>query len=390
MFLKSFGVLCAIAVASVTLFVDGGSGFAASVTQGRYVGYDPGQHYNLWTYDVVYRRAGADSWLVRIYEPQGTGPFPLLLDVHGGVWGQLDRTLNAMIDQALAASGVVVAAIDFRQAPRDPYPASVADVNYATRWLKVHARDFNADPQTIGGLGMSSGGHLVMLSAMRPRDPRYAALPLTAPARIDATLGYVIALYPILDPYARYLFAQQTGRDDLIKGHNAYFQTPEAMREGNPTLILSRGERVEHPPTLLLQGTADRNVTVEMQERFAAAYHATSGTLEMVAFPNTPHGFTLSPGPDTDRAIVLMKAFIARQLGRVARQTPAHGKLGSSRMTGPRMPRFGSFLDTGTTFLDLGSLRPGMMPTLSCGTMPVPSRAPVSDRCAKAPPPSRA
>ncbi|TMI81989.1 MAG: alpha/beta hydrolase [Bacillati bacterium ANGP1] len=211
------------------------------------------QNYNLWIYDVQYRRAGADSWLVRIYEPQGTGPFPLLLDVHGGVWGKLDRALNEVIDQALAAGGIVVAAIDFRQAPRDPYPASVADINYATRWLKVHARDFNADPQTIGGLGMSSGGHLVMLSAMRPRDPRYVALPLTAASRVDATLGYVIALYPILDPYARYLFAQQTGRDDLIKGHNAYFQTPQAMQEGNPTLILSRGEKVEHPPTLVLR-----------------------------------------------------------------------------------------------------------------------------------------
>src|SRR5437899_708933 len=106
------------------------------------------QNYKLWIYDIEYRHAGDESWLVRIYEPQGVGPFPLLLDVHGGVWSQFDRTLNALIDQSLAASGMVVAAIDFRQAPRDPYPASVADVNYATRWLKVHARDFKADPGT--------------------------------------------------------------------------------------------------------------------------------------------------------------------------------------------------------------------------------------------------
>src|SRR2546422_4311046 len=135
------------------------------------------QNYNLWIYDVQYRRAGADSWLVRIYEPQGTGPFPLLLDVHGGVWGKLDRTLNEVIDHALAASGMVVAAIDFRQAPLDPYPASVADINYATRWLKVHGRDFNADPQTIGGPGKSSRGHLVTPSAMGPQGPPSRGLP---------------------------------------------------------------------------------------------------------------------------------------------------------------------------------------------------------------------
>ena len=308
---------CAMAVSCVTLLAGWSPGFAIAVAQGPIRGYNPAQNYNLWIYDVEYRRAGDESWQMRIYEPQDTGPFPLLLDVHGGVWSQLDRTLNALIDQGLAASGMVVAAIDFRQAPRYPYPASVADVNYATRWLKVHARDFHADPETIGGLGMSSGGHLVMLSAMRPRDSRYAALPLTAPPRVDAALGYVIALYPILDPYARYLFAQQTGRTDLVKLHDAYFHSPQVMQEGNPQLILSRGERAEHPATLILQGTADLNVTLEMQERFAAAYRAAGGSVELATFPNIPHGFTLKPGPATDRAIGLMKAFIAHQLGNV-------------------------------------------------------------------------
>jgi acetyl esterase/lipase len=324
-FLQSLGVAAVSSVDSLA----GGPRFETSAAHGRTVGYDPERNYNLWIYDVQYRRAGDESWLVRVYEPQGTGPFPLLLDVHGGVWTELDRHLNALTDQALAASGMVVAAIDFRQAPRDPYPASVADVNYATRWLKVHAQDFKADPRTIGGLGMSSGGHLVMLSAMRPRDARYAALPLTAPSHVDATLGYIIALYPILDPYARYLFAQQTGRADLVKQHDGYFRTLQAMQEGNPTLILSRGEKVAHPPTLLLQGTADRNVLPEMQERFAAAYRAAGGSIELVTFPDTAHGFTLRAGPATDRAIALMKAFIARQLGRI----------GGSRPTRAAVPR---------------------------------------------------
>jgi len=315
LFLKSLGAAgCSIVVPSVNLLTSQRPLFATSTMQGQIPGYDPAAKYGLWTYDIAYRRSGDESWLVRIYEPQGTGPFPLLLDVHGGVWSGNDRTLDALIDQALAASGIVVAAIDFRQAPRDPYPASVADVNYATRWLKVNARVFHADPATIGGLGMSSGGHLVMLSAMRPHDTRYVALPLTAQPQIDATLRYIIGLYPIFDPYARYLFAQQTGRDDLIKATDAYFGGINAMQEGNPKLALSRGERVERPPTLILQGTADRNVTPEMQERFAAAYRATGGSVELEIFPNIPHAFTLTAGPATDRALALMKAFISQQL----------------------------------------------------------------------------
>lgn len=154
---------------------------------------------------------------------------------------------------------------------------------------------------------MSSGGHLVMLSAMRPHDPRYAALPLIASPPVDATLRYVIGLYPILDPYARYVFAQQTHRADLIKAHDAYFHTTQAMQEGNPTLILSRGERVEHPPALILQGTADTNVTPEMQEHFVTAYRAAGGSVDLEIFPGVSHGFTVQSGPATDRALALIE-----------------------------------------------------------------------------------
>src|SRR4051794_32747907 len=144
----------------------------------RFPTYDPAGRYEITTTDVEYRHDGEQSWLVRIYQPRGTGPFPALLDVHGGAWSMSDRHGNAHMDEALAASGLVVAAIDFRLAPQHAYPASLEDVNYGTRWLKAHAREFGADPRHLGGLGTSSGGHQVMLSAMRPRDPRYAALPL--------------------------------------------------------------------------------------------------------------------------------------------------------------------------------------------------------------------
>jgi acetyl esterase/lipase len=119
--------------------------------------YNPTQTFEVGTYDVDYRKDAKRSWAVRIYQPRGSGPFPALLDVHGGAWNRGQRTNNQDMDQVLAASGIVVAAVDFRLAPDDPYPAQVQDVNYATRWLKAHAKDFSADPNSIGGLGASSG-----------------------------------------------------------------------------------------------------------------------------------------------------------------------------------------------------------------------------------------
>lgn len=270
--------------------------------------------YEVRVFDLDYLKLGGRTFLARVYQPLGEGRFPALLDVHGGAWnaGTADRTTNALIARSLAARGAVVVSLDFREAPQHPYPASVADVNYGTRWLKAHAAELGAEPGWVGGLGTSSGGHLAVLSALRPRDPRYAATPLPEAPQVDATLAFVIAPWPILDPYARYHFAKQTGRANLVAATERYFLTEAAMQEGNPTLALERGERLELPPVLILQGTADTNVTLAMQERFVRAYHAAGGEAELAVFPEMPHGFARSPGPETERALGLMWNFIAR------------------------------------------------------------------------------
>ncbi len=284
----------------------------------RFPTYDPSAQYEVTVTDVEYRRAGDEPLLVRLYRPKAPGTVPALLDVHGGAWTVSDRTGNQHIDQALAASGLLVAAIDFRLAPKHPYPASMADINYATRWLKAHAAEFGADPRHLGGLGSSSGGHQVMLSAMRPHDPRYAAIPFPEAPDVDASLAYILALWPIMDPFHRYFFAQETGREELVKRTEGYFLTQEAMREGNPQLILDRGEPVNLPPVLVIQGTADTNLTMAMSMRFVATYRLAGGEATLEQFPGMPHGFGNQPGSESDRCIALLKEFIARQLQRAA------------------------------------------------------------------------
>jgi len=264
--------------------------------------------------DVEYRRDGSGVWLARVFRPEADGPFPALLQIHGGAWSNGDRTRNDSINRALAASGLLVAAIDFRQAPDDPYPASLQDVNYAARWLKAHASDYRGDATRLGMWGGSSGGHLAMLSAMRPRDPRYAALPLDDDQGVDASVAYVVACWPILDPYARYSFAKETGRASLVRGTEAMFRDEATMQEASPQLILDRGEAVELPPTLILQGTEDANVTPAMQERFAAAYRRAGGEVQLEIFPGMPHGFMdESEAAATARAMELTSTFIARR-----------------------------------------------------------------------------
>src|SRR6058998_3104519 len=98
--------------------------------------YDPAAKFELKVSEVEFRRAASGRMLMaRIYQPQGLGPFPALLDLHGGAWNNKDRLANEPMDRAVAASGVLVVAIDLTLAPDAPYPASVLDANYGDRWL---------------------------------------------------------------------------------------------------------------------------------------------------------------------------------------------------------------------------------------------------------------
>src|SRR5258708_18230618 len=90
--------------------------------------------------------------------------------------------------------------LNFRHAA-DGYPTSCADINYGIRWAKGHAKELKIDPGKVTIGGASSGGHLAMLVAMRPNDPRYAAIP--GPAGVDASVHAVIMLWPALNPLSR-------------------------------------------------------------------------------------------------------------------------------------------------------------------------------------------
>src|SRR5215510_6460243 len=138
--------------------------------------------------DVEYLRHGSTPLLARLYRPQGTGPFPIMVELHGGAWCRSDRLADKLIHETLARSGVVVAALDFRQPPVAPYPASFQDIHYGIRWLKARAAELGSRPDMVGSMGNSSGGHQAMLLGMRPFDARYGALAPPAGSTADATV----------------------------------------------------------------------------------------------------------------------------------------------------------------------------------------------------------
>jgi acetyl esterase len=277
--------------------------------------------------EVEYLRHGDLPLKARVFRPRGEGPFPLIVEVHGGAWNLMDRTADDNVNAPLAKTGVVVAALDFRMPPVAPYPASMADVNYGIRWFKAHAADFRARADAVGLVGSSSGGHQVMLAGMRPDDGRYRGIPLPQgmPA-VDASVRCVVMLWPVIDPLARYRFVKEikaAGKpypefvDVLVKLHDRYWKDEDEMAEGNPALALKRGERTALPPALYIQGTKDIAHPRADLDQFVANYRKAGGHVELEMYEGEAEGFIIRrPSSECSiRAVDKIVQFVHEHLG---------------------------------------------------------------------------
>ena len=284
---------------------------AGLASRSAHAAYDPAAKFDLKVSEVEFRRnATGRRLMARIYQPQGAGPFPTLLDLHGGAWNNKDRRAEEPMDRAIAASGVLVVAIDMTLAPEAPYPACVQDANYGVRWLKSKAAGWNGDPSRIGVYGSSSGGHVAELLALRPNDARYNAIPHEG----NTAVAYVATRSPISDPFARWQQAERKPNPNLVKASTTFFNPWETIHEGNPLEILERKEKVVLRPLLIMQGALDDNVLPAVQEKFAKTYRAAGGDVQYELFKDSVHEWVAEPGPQTTRAHEMVKAFIARQL----------------------------------------------------------------------------
>jgi acetyl esterase/lipase len=281
---------------------------------------------------MEYLRHGDKPLLARVFKPRGEGPFPALVECHGGAWCLSDRTTERLRHQAMAAHGIVSIALDFRSGNEDPYPASVADINYAVRWTKLNAHALKTRPELVGLSGQSSGGHLAMLVAMRPHDPRYAAIPLPSgsPAH-DASVRGVVGSWPVINPLSRYRHAKRTQASanppewpkSIIPRQDAYWQSEANMAEGNPMLALERGEKVFTPPAVWFQGRGDvlhdykdteSTFPENEPQRFVANYRKAGGeiTLEYIeADRHAGHSPDLSKTGDMFERMV---AFVRKRI----------------------------------------------------------------------------
>ena len=281
--------------------------------------------YDIDVADVEYLRHGDKPLLATVFKPRGSGPFPIMVELHGGAWVRGARQNGNAANEALAKNGVIVAALDFRVPPVAPYPASLADIHYGIRWCKSQAQAWRGRPDRIGAMGTSSGAHQAMLLGMRPHDSRYAALPLPGGASVDGTLGCVIMVSPVIDPLGRYLYAKGLRQDctapaglaeRVVPMHDQYWQTEEAMAEGAPARILASGERTALPPTLCLARQYEAGHPRPDLNEFISQYRQAGGKIDVTIFEGEGEGLLRDlASPMAQQALEQMSTFIHQRLG---------------------------------------------------------------------------
>lgn len=274
--------------------------------------------------DFVWAEVDGLALHAHSYRPKGAAGvmLPAAIDVHGGAWNLHDRMAGQHYDRALASSGLNVMAVDFRQGPDHHHPEGSRDVTGAVRYLRSHAAMLGIDPDSIGVIGSSSGGHLALLAAIEPDADMHRGTTIRMPdgslstaSDVSAGVAYVIGLWPVSDPAYRYAYAKEVGRAELVKAHDNYFVTEANMHRASIARVIEAGEAVQAlPAALIVQPGEDANVPRAMTAALVQAYQEAGGYLEYVFFPGQPHGFAHRPSATTDDCIRAMRSFISRRL----------------------------------------------------------------------------
>src|SRR5262245_47596952 len=295
--------------------------------------FDSAASYEIEEFDVPFARPQGVELLARVYRPRGNASgLPALVDVHGGAWNSNDRTVGAQHGRALAACGLVVASLDFRQGPDHQHPAASADVAAGVRWVRANAQRLGTDGKRVGLAGSSSGGQLALLVGLTPGVPEHAATPILRPdGSLDAAAGddsvaFVVALYPVADPLARFRYVLTREGEPVVEGgfnakrlinsHRSYFPSEAAMAEASVTRIVAERKARAMPPVWLAQPELDDNVPATITDAFVRAYEQAGGRIEREHFAGARHGFITRAEPAAEKCIALMRDFIGRQLSR--------------------------------------------------------------------------
>jgi acetyl esterase/lipase len=245
---------------------------------------------------VTYRTEGNVPLSMSLFAPvRSQHPVAVVLQVHGGGWQHGDRLLtlaDSVTATDLVAAGFMVASVNYRLAPLNPWPDQIIDVVNAVRYLRTNAAELGINPDHIAALGDSAGGQLVSLLGTAPGQPQWDQGPdATASSRVDA----------VVDEFGP---ADLTSSDwphgtaEMIRTVFGAFPAPAnaALKAASPVTYAAAGD----PPFLIVQGTDDQVVPESQSELLATRLRSVGVPVDLVLVDRGEHGLETpdeSPSP---------------------------------------------------------------------------------------------
>jgi acetyl esterase/lipase len=212
--------------------------------------------------DVEYGNVGGDALKLDLYLPKAADkPVPGLILLHGGGWESGRRRHCLYYCLHFAQQGYAAATITYRLSDEAKFPAPVQDAKCAVRWMRANAATYGIDPDRIGLVGGSAGGHLALTAAYTTDVPQFEGDGghQDTSSRVQA----VVNLYGPSD-----LTTPQARETDAVRKFlgAAYWRAPERHTEASPLAYVTPDD----PPTLILHGTVDEMVPIEQSDALAA------------------------------------------------------------------------------------------------------------------------
>jgi acetyl esterase/lipase len=255
--------------------------------------------------DIAYSKVGTRELKLDIaHAAEGDGPFPAVIVIHGGAWRQGNKADVRPILPQFVEHGYVAISPEYRFCPQNAFPAQIHDVKAAVRWLKVNAKKYRIDPDRIGAMGFSAGGHLaMMLGLTSPNDGLEGDVSAGAPdSRVKAVVNYFgptdLAANDIPDickPWVK----------DFLGGSPR--DRPDAAAKASPLTFVSKDDA----PVLTFQGTKDSLVPYTQAIKLAEAMNSAGvpGRVELIL--GAEHGWA---GAEMARTVNETFGFLDRYL----------------------------------------------------------------------------
>ena len=225
--------------------------------------------------DIEFARPGGVSLTLDAFVPEGDGPFPTCILVHGGGFTKGDKTTFIKpLFEPLSKAGFAWFTINYRLAPANRFPANIEDTEAAIRWVKAHAKEYKVDAKRIAIIGESAGGHIVSLVGVRAKGETSVAavVPFYAPHDLELQVKSRNALGPSMEA----LFGLTELNDAAWK----------VLRDASSTSYL----RKDLPPYLLIHGDKDDKVPYEQSVQFQQKMKAIGARCDFITIKDGGHG----------------------------------------------------------------------------------------------------